>query len=157
MHFENIKINIYHSFVKFEFNSSFIRLFSLSKKSYFAGFEVLTTLDMKRPIFWVPWKPTDVSEEYIALYLFNAGFLHRHCIQSFDCPFRLVSCLVYSSTLRMEATCSSEMSIDFKRTTRPYIPEDRSLHILFHLTSIIHGKLHTISSLFNWHCWIPVV
>jgi hypothetical protein len=28
----------------------------------------------------------------------------------------------------MEAICSSEMSVDFKRTTRRYIPEDSTLH-----------------------------
>jgi hypothetical protein len=28
----------------------------------------------------------------------------------------------------MEATCSSETSVDYQRTTRHYNPEDRSLH-----------------------------
>jgi hypothetical protein len=28
----------------------------------------------------------------------------------------------------MEATCSSETSVDFQRTTRRYIPEDSPLH-----------------------------
>jgi hypothetical protein len=39
-----------------------------------------------------------------------------------------VSCLVYSSTLKMEATFSSETSVDFQRTTRHYIPEESTLH-----------------------------
>jgi hypothetical protein len=43
----------------------------------------------------------------------------------------LVSCLAYSSTLKMEATCSSEMSVDFQQTVWRYIPDDRTLHILF--------------------------
>jgi hypothetical protein len=43
--------------------------------------------------------------------------------------FTLVSCLAYSSTLKMEAKCSSETSVDFQRTTRHYIPEDRTLQI----------------------------
>jgi hypothetical protein len=30
----------------------------------------------------------------------------------------------------MEATCSSEISVDFQLTTRRYIPEDRTLHLL---------------------------
>jgi hypothetical protein len=30
------------------------------------------------------------------------------------------------STLKMEATCSSEMSVDFQRTTRRFIPEDQT-------------------------------
>jgi hypothetical protein len=42
--------------------------------------------------------------------------------------FTLVSCLAYSSTLKMEATCSSETSADFQRTTRRYISEDRTVH-----------------------------
>jgi hypothetical protein len=40
----------------------------------------------------------------------------------------LVSFLAYYSTLKMEVTCSSETLIDFQRTTRPYIPEERTLH-----------------------------
>jgi hypothetical protein len=39
-----------------------------------------------------------------------------------------LSCMTYSSTLKMEAICSSEMSVDFQRATRRYIPEDRNLH-----------------------------
>jgi hypothetical protein len=31
-------------------------------------------------------------------------------------------------TLKMEATCSSETSVDFQRTIRRYIPEDGALH-----------------------------
>jgi hypothetical protein len=38
----------------------------------------------------------------------------------------LVFCLDYSSTLKMEATCSPEKSVDFQRTTRRYIPDDSS-------------------------------
>jgi hypothetical protein len=41
--------------------------------------------------------------------------------------FMLVSCLVYSSTLKMEATCSSVTSVDFRRITWHYIPEERTL------------------------------
>jgi hypothetical protein len=33
----------------------------------------------------------------------------------------------YSLTLKMEATCFSEMSVDFPRTTQRYIPEDSTL------------------------------
>jgi hypothetical protein len=36
----------------------------------------------------------------------------------------LVSCSAYSLTLKMEAICYSETSVDFQRTTRRYIPED---------------------------------
>jgi hypothetical protein len=40
----------------------------------------------------------------------------------------LVYCLAYSSTLKMEATCPSEKSVDFQRTTRHYIPGNKTLH-----------------------------
>jgi hypothetical protein len=42
--------------------------------------------------------------------------------------FTLVSCLAYTLTLKMEATCSLETSVDFQRTTWCYIPEDSTLH-----------------------------
>jgi hypothetical protein len=38
----------------------------------------------------------------------------------------MVSSLAYSSTLKMEATCSSETSVEFQRNTRHYTPEDRT-------------------------------
>jgi hypothetical protein len=41
--------------------------------------------------------------------------------------FMLVSCLAYSSTLKIEVTCSYKMSVDFQRTTRCYVPQDRTL------------------------------
>jgi hypothetical protein len=40
----------------------------------------------------------------------------------------LVSCLAYSSTLNMEATCSSETPVDFQRTKWHYIAEEKALH-----------------------------
>jgi hypothetical protein len=42
--------------------------------------------------------------------------------------FTLVSCLAYSSTLKMEAVCFSKTVVDFQRTTWHYIPEDSNLH-----------------------------
>jgi hypothetical protein len=42
--------------------------------------------------------------------------------------FTLISCSVYSSTLKMEAICSSETSVGSQRTTRRCIPEDGALH-----------------------------
>jgi hypothetical protein len=40
--------------------------------------------------------------------------------------FTLVSCLAYSSTLKMGAECSSETSVDFQWIIRRYIPEYRT-------------------------------
>jgi hypothetical protein len=39
----------------------------------------------------------------------------------------LDSRLAYYSILKMEATSSSETSVEFKRTTRRFIPEGRNL------------------------------
>jgi hypothetical protein len=41
--------------------------------------------------------------------------------------FMLVSYLAYSYALKMEAACSSEMSVGFQLTKWQYIPEDRHL------------------------------
>jgi hypothetical protein len=84
-------------------------------KIYFVGCEVLTTVVVKSCIFWdimlcIPLNETSPK----------AG----------SPAFRLVSCVAYSSTLKMEATCSSETSVDFQQTTQCYIPEDRALHDL---------------------------
>jgi hypothetical protein len=51
----------------------------------------------------------------------------------------------YSSTLKMEATCSSETSVDFHRISWRYIPEDRTL-ILLHITPANHLGLDNINS-----------
>jgi hypothetical protein len=61
----------------------------------------------------VCWKSTDVSEERIdSVFRFLAVW------------FMLVSCLAYFSTSNMEATCSTETSVHFQRTTWPHISED---------------------------------
>jgi hypothetical protein len=46
------------------------------------------------------------------------------------CRFIRVSCLAYCSTLKMEAVCFSETSVDFQLTARRrYIPEKKNLFI----------------------------
>jgi hypothetical protein len=57
----------------------------------------------------------------------SSGFIlvHKLCLPP---AFTLVSCSAYSSTLKMEAICSSETSVDFQRTTRRYIPEDSNIY-----------------------------
>jgi hypothetical protein len=42
------------------------------------------------------------------------------------CPLHAVFCLGYSSNLKMETTFFSWPSVDFQRTTRPCIPEDKT-------------------------------
>jgi hypothetical protein len=46
----------------------------------------------------------------------------------------LVSCSVYSSTLKIEEIYSSETSVDFQRTTRRYIPEYKCPSVTFCLS-----------------------
>jgi hypothetical protein len=56
--------------------------------------------------------------------------------------FSLVSCLAWSSNLKMEVTCFSEKSLYFQRNTRRYIPKDKikssvwrcPLHFYIHTT-----------------------
>jgi hypothetical protein len=45
--------------------------------------------------------------------------------------FMRACCLAYSSTLKMEATCSSERMVIFLLTARRCNPEDRSLYIRY--------------------------
>jgi hypothetical protein len=49
------------------------------------------------------------------------------CARLFDFPV-LLSCLAYSSSLKMEATCYPETSVDFQWTTQRYVTEDGPLH-----------------------------
>jgi hypothetical protein len=42
--------------------------------------------------------------------------------------FMPISCLAYSSILKMEATCSSRTLVDFEWAARHCIPEDRTFH-----------------------------
>jgi hypothetical protein len=64
------------------------------------GFEVLTAVVMKSSVFGVITPCSNLAA----------------CII-------LISCLAYSSTLKMEVTCYSETSINFYQTTRYYVYE----------------------------------
>jgi hypothetical protein len=67
-------------------------------------------------------RQTDVSEEHIAS-IFRVGKAKKNQ-QKFG-----GKALSYSlRTLRMDGECSSETSVDFKRTTRRYIKYDTILH-----------------------------
>jgi hypothetical protein len=69
-----------------------------------------------------------IIEEYHLLG-YNRRFRGTYRLQLCLPPaFTLVSCSAYSSTLNIEAICSSETSADFQRTARHYIPEDSTLH-----------------------------
>jgi hypothetical protein len=66
--------------------------------------------------------------------------------------FTPVSCLVYCSALKMEATCFSETSIEFQRL---YIPGDRTLPKFFFFGNFIISSLpfhHNKSIQNGTHC-----
>jgi hypothetical protein len=99
-------------------------------------FEILTAVVIKSSIFW------DISS--CSLLKVNRRFggtcrLHlqgRRISQALLATcFILVYCLDYSSTLKMEAKCSSETSFDIQRTTRRYVP----VLILLPIASSIHS------------------
>jgi hypothetical protein len=94
------------------------------------GFEVLTAVVMKSTIFWdiKPCSPLKVNRRFWRTYRLHfqgqrIGLARNQLY--FPPDFTLVSCSAYSSTLKMEAICSSEATVDFQRR---YIPEDSTLH-----------------------------
>jgi hypothetical protein len=84
---------------------------------------------------WLCWRVpaavclTDVSEVMTPSPKMQAVFSYETFTANRDTCFMLVSCLAYSSIVKMEATCSSETSDDFQQTTRRSIPEDRTLEL----------------------------
>jgi hypothetical protein len=67
------------------------------------------------------FRPLEVNRRFGGTYCF---YLQG---RSLPPALTLVSCSTYS-TLKNEAICSSETSVEFQLTTRPYIPEDNTLH-----------------------------
>jgi hypothetical protein len=88
-------------------------------------FEVLTSVVMKCTIIWdiTPCSPLKAP------------------------AFTLVSCLAYSSTLKMEAICFSETSVDFQRNTQRYIPEDSTFREIID-SKIDRGTLTATKGIF---------
>jgi hypothetical protein len=87
---------------------------------------------MKSTILWdiTPCSPLKVSRHFGGTYRLHlqSRRISRGRNQHQVAPtFTLVSCSAYSSTLKMEAICSSETSVYFQRTTRRYIPDDSTL------------------------------
>jgi hypothetical protein len=53
----------------------------------------------------------------------------------------LAFCLAYSSTLKLEVTRYSKMSVDFQQNTQRYILDDRTLKNQQHLSNTNHRKI----------------
>jgi hypothetical protein len=94
-----------------------------------------TVNTLKNSVFWditpcspskINWRFGEICRLHRQSRRISQAIKQRESL--FATCFTLVSCLSYSSTLKMEVTCSSETSVDFRRTTRRYIPEDRALH-----------------------------
>jgi hypothetical protein len=84
---------------------------------------------MNSSVFWdiTPCSPLKVNRRFggtCRLHL--QGPRINHARNQHEAGSKQVSCLTYSSTLKMEAICSSETLVDFQRTTWRYIP-DRTL------------------------------
>jgi hypothetical protein len=115
------------------------------------GFEVLTPVVMKSFIFCdiPPCSPLKVNPSFeITCHLHRQGQARNvreadskpNSAKSKNKPKRksvkqvasslLVSCLVCFSNLKMEATCSSEISVDFQQTTRRCIQKTQFSKIL---------------------------
>jgi hypothetical protein len=75
-------------------------------------------------------------------------------------PASWVSCLAYSLTLKMEATCSSEM-VNFQQTTQHYTPDDRTLHnhqcenLKSYMVQILAGTLAILTEVIRGFCQSP--
>jgi hypothetical protein len=84
--------------------------------------EIFTAAFMKTTIFWCITlrSPMKVKRCFGGIYRLHLQG-RRSILQAEQLclppAFTLVSCLAYSSTTKMEATCSFEMSADFQRTT----------------------------------------
>jgi hypothetical protein len=93
--------------------------------------------------------------------LFHAGFLLELCLLLVSCGFlswpllttcfMLIPCLTYSSTLKIEATCSSEMLVKLQRTSQRYISEGRTLHT--HQYEDVRSNSYIPSALGDMFIW----
>jgi hypothetical protein len=84
---------------------------------------IRTRLALKSIIFWdmMPCSPLSCTPRF-------GGTYHLHLQGRRQATCLLTGLLNYSSTLKMEAICSSETSGATQRTTRRHIPEDYTLH-----------------------------
>jgi hypothetical protein len=89
---------------------------------------------MKSPVFWdiTPRSPLKVNGRFGGTYRLQLHVPKNKTEQETSVKagtkqnLTLVPCLGYSWNLTTEEICSSETSVDFQRTTRRYIPEDRT-------------------------------
>jgi hypothetical protein len=116
-----------------------LQIFSI--KNYYVRFEVLATVIMKSSVFWdiMPCTLLKVNWHFggtCCLHLQGQRISQasnqqergsKEQVALLAACFMLVTCLVYSLTLKMEATCSSKMSAEVQWNTQHYITEERTL------------------------------
>jgi hypothetical protein len=96
-------------------------------------FEVLTAVIIKNSVLWdvMAYNPLKVNRRSATpcrLHLQDRRIKsHKNQAQLATC-FMLVSGLAYSLTVKMEVRHFTEVSVDFERTMRRYIPDDANLH-----------------------------
>jgi hypothetical protein len=89
----------------------------------------------------ISWHTYNVAQSVVSEPSFRKDMSPLLCLPP---AFTLVSCSASSSTLKIEATYSSETSVDFQRATQRYIPGERTLYCLFLLifTLTLHSHSH---------------
>jgi hypothetical protein len=95
----------------------------MPKHKIYVGFEVLTAVVMKSSIFWdtTPRSPLKVNRRFGETCRLRPQDRRSSRATAELClppDFTLTSRSACSSTLRMEATCSSETSVDFQLAIR---------------------------------------
>jgi hypothetical protein len=94
------------------------------------GFE--PTILVTSSVFWNirPYSPLKVNQRFRGTFrLCLQDRIIRQAKNECEAGSKImVSCLAYFSALKMEATCTSETSVNFQRTTRLCIPDGRTLH-----------------------------
>jgi hypothetical protein len=89
------------------------------------GFQVLMVVTMKSTVVWDVLLYSPVQVHWCCRGM--------HCIHPSRAPlatcFLLVTCMVYSSTVKMEAVCSSQTSLNFYQILLCHFPEDSILHM----------------------------
>jgi hypothetical protein len=98
--------------------------YNLLTKRIYRGFKDFIAVVTKSSDFWdiTPSSQSKINRRFGVTCRFRLHALPATCCM-------LISCLTYSSTLKMEVICYSETSVDFWRTTQRYIPKRSTLHI----------------------------
>jgi hypothetical protein len=80
----------------------------------------------------------------LSLYLGLKSNQEENSIKHASSKYVLVSYFTYPTTLKMEAKYSSEQSVDFQRSARRYIAENKTLGIYIYIITdfLLHCKFN---------------